>query len=203
MSMESVKRLASEITGSVTVERKSSGTQPSGTGVAKAPSFPRPASPLVQPDPLDELPLQLREIVGSGTAYLISWLRFSRQPIDPRYEDRALSALKILKAKVAPLARPASAEEILNVLEAVAQLFQVELPEEDGLMIYTLSLKDIPAQLLKRAAAEVCRTHQYKTMPTPVEFRRPVKDEAAMLTWLDKKLDVWIAQLQESVASHR
>ena len=196
MSMENMKQLVSGITGSVTVERKSSGTQPSGTGVARQPSFPRPASPLTQADPLDELPQQLREIVGSGTAYLISWLRFSREPIDARYVERALVALKNLKARVHPLARPARADEILNVLTAVADLFQVELPDDDGLILYSMSLSDIPASLLKKAGAEVCRTHGFKTMPTPSEFRRPVKDEAAMLRWLDSKLDVWIEQLE-------
>lgn len=197
MSLSNMKQLASKITGSVEEARKSSGITPSETGVAKLqPKFPRPRSPLVQDDPLQELPTQLHAIVPSGTAYLISWLRFSRTPLDAKYRDRALAALEDLQAVVKPKARPATPEEILNVLDAVAQLFQVELPEEDGLLIYTLSLADIPAPLLKRAAALVCQSHRYKTMPTPVEFREPVKEEAAMLRWLDKKLDIWISELK-------
>jgi len=91
---------------------------------------------------------------------------------------------------------PVDPAAVVRTLEAVAGMFQVTLPEEEGLMIYTAILSELPEPLLKRAVVEVCKTHKFKTMPLPSEFLDAVKDEAWQWRWLDQLLNKFITQLE-------
>lgn len=115
---------------------------------------------------------------------MISWLRFSREPLDPRYHERAKAALRKLENDCAEYFEPADPADIIKAVEKVAAVFQVSVPDEDGLLIYAAVLSDLPAPVLKRAVVTVCKTHKYKTLPLPAEFLEAAADEMWQWNWL-------------------
>lgn len=185
-----MKQISFETTGLQVEKPTPTGTLPSATGAGKLPSFPRPQSPVCKGDPLDELPPLLRQIVPSGTGLLISWLRFGREPLDPRYHERALAALVRLEQQCQDYLRPSDPEDIINAIAKVAEVFQVSVPDEDGLLIYAAVLQELPTPLVKKAVIEVCKTHKYKTLPLPAEFLDAVKDDLWQWKWLAKTLPI-------------
>lgn len=79
---------------------------------------------------------------------------------------------------------PATKEEILSVLGAIASMLQVSLPDEAGLKLYLHGLGFIPAELFKEAALRVSRTHKYPRLPLPADFSAAIKvemDQANMI----------------------
>lgn len=137
-------------------------------------------------DPLLELPVSVRAIVPSGTAHLISWLRFGLTELDQRYVPRAIAALEQVKANHLAMRAPATPEQLLDALTMIADTIQVELPEGNGLFVYVSLLGHLPAHVLKEAVLEVMRTHTYRTMPLPAEL---LKTEAAQ-RW--EFSDIWL-----------
>lgn len=113
-----------------------------------------------------------------------------------KLKPRAIQALKKIRTDGAPYLTPSSPELIVRMLETVAQMFQVSLPEDEGLMLYTAILSELPEPLLTKAVTEVCKTHKFKTMPLPSEFLDAVKDEAWQWRWLDQLLTKFITQLE-------
>ena len=132
----------------------------------------------------------------SGTALLISWLRFGKEPLDPRYKTRALQALTRLGEEHADYLRPADPEDIITAIEKVAMAFQVTVPEEDGLLIYAAVLSELPTPLLKKAVIEVCKTHRYKTLPLPAEFLDAVQNEIWQWEWLKQNLPKMVEKVK-------
>lgn len=127
---------------------------------------------------------------------MISWLRFSKEPLEEKYRPRALAALKKLEQELAPYRPPSDPADVINSLELVAKTLQVSLPDEDGLMVYAAILSELPTALLKEAVIEVCKTHKYPTMPKPADFLEVVKDRAWQYRWLHQGLAKWIKQLE-------
>lgn len=132
----------------------------------------------------------------SGTALLISWLRFGRGPLDQRYKERAHAALTRLATDYQDYLVPADPEDIIKAIEKVAMVFQVTVPDEDGLLIYAAVLSELSTPMLKRAVVEVCRTHKYKTLPLPAEFLAAASDEAWQWQWLAKTLPQLIGKIE-------
>lgn len=174
------------------------GTQLSVTGSAKPPSFPRPQSPVSKPDPLDELPPLVRAIVPSGTALLISWLRFSKEPLPEKYRARALAALKKLEADLVHYRPPSDPADVINALELAAKTLQVPLPDEEGLMVYAAILSELPTVLLKESVIQVCKTYKYPTMPKPADFLEAVAEQAWQYRWLHMSLQKWIGLVESA-----
>lgn len=135
-------------------------------------------------------------MIPSGSAYLISWLRFGKSPLPDKYRARAHAALLEIQSNVDEQTAPATAEQILDIVEGLASMLQVDLPDERGLELYVLTLMDIPAGLLKQAAVHVARNHKWRTMPTPAEFREPIKHDAYAYAWLRRRLPEWIAMVE-------
>lgn len=170
MSMKRVSETSSGIIGSAVAKLERTGQQATAIGSAKPQSFPRPVHPAVQADPLQELPRLVRSIVPVGTALLISFLRFSGEPLPDQYVVRAIAALERLGTEHEKLRTPAPPIEIIDALTMIASAIQVELPEEDGLFVYVTVLQGAPGFVLKEAMLEVMKTHTYRTLPLPAEI---------------------------------
>ena len=196
MSNSQLKPISFETTGMALEQPSSTGLRPIATGSVAQHSFPRPRSSLCMDNPRHELPMQLHEIVSEGQALLISWLRFSRAPLDERYHDRALVALDAMRQSIRPYVDPATPEQIIDMLTAVANVLAVELPEEQGLALFVGVLDGISAKLLTKAAHHVLRTHKYKSMPVPHDFLVPIQSDVGIYKWFDAKLAEWTDQIK-------
>lgn len=131
-----------------------------------------------------------------STARLISWLRFSKEPVPADRRGKALAVLRKLQSEIVDYKPPSDPADVITSLELVAKTLQVELPDEDGLMVYAAILSELPTAVLKKAVVEVCKTHRYPTMPKPADFLDAVKDEAWQWRWLHMQLANWIKQLE-------
>lgn len=137
----------------------------------------------------------MRPIVPESTARLISYMRFSKEPVPEHLKARAMVALKNLRDKAADYKPPSDPKDVITTLELVAKTLQVELPDEDGLMVYAAILSELPTAILKQAVIEVCKSHKYPSMPKPADFLEAVKDQAWQWRWLHQQVDRLIAQL--------
>lgn len=190
-----MKQLASVITGLPEAKPERTGMLPSVTGSGKQPALPRPQSPVCKDDPLDELPPSVRAIVPESTARLISYMRFSKEPVPEHLRARAAAALKTLKDKAEDYKPPSDPKDVITTLELVAKTLQVELPDEDGLMVYAAILSELPTAILKQSVIAVCKSHKYNSMPKPADFLEAVKDEAWQWKWLHMQVDKLLDQL--------
>ena len=127
---------------------------------------------------------------------MISYLRFSPEPLPGHLRAKARALLLKTQDDLADYKPPSDPADVITSLELVAKTLQVELPDEDGLMVYAAILSDLPVALLKRAVIEVCKTHKYNSMPKPADFLESVKDEAWQWRWLHLHLAKWIRQLE-------
>lgn len=191
-----MRQIASVITGSLEVKPEPTGQLPTATGSGKPPALPRPQSPVCKADPKDELPPSVRAIVPESTARLISYMRFSKQPVPDHLKAKAAVALRNLKDQAADYRPPSDPKDVITTLELVAKTLQVELPDEDGLMVYAAILSELPTAILKQSVIEVCKSHKYNSMPKPADFLEAVKDEAWQWRWLHMQIDQLISQLQ-------
>lgn len=191
-----MKQIASVITGLPEVRPEPTGTQAIVTGSARPPALPRPQSLVCKDDPKDELPPLVRATVPESTARLIEYLRFSREPVPAHRRARAREVLLKLQADLQIYKPPSDPADVITSLELVAKTLQVELPDEDGLMVYAAILSELPIAVLKQAVIEVCKTHKYPSMPKPADFLEAVRDQAWQWRWLHMGLDKWIKQLE-------
>lgn len=129
---------------------------------------------------------------------MISWLRFSKQPVPEHLKAKALAVLTRTQTELAQYRPPSDPADVINSLELVAKTLQVELPDEDGLMVYAAILSELPIAVLKQSVIEVCKTHKYPSMPKPADFLEAVKDQAWQWRWLHMGLDKWIKQLESN-----
>jgi hypothetical protein len=134
-------------------------------------------------------------MVPVSAARLIALLKSGKQPA-PENRPRVVAVLRQLQGELAEYRPPSDPVEVIKSLELVAKTLQVELPDEDGLMVYAAILSELPVAVLKRAVIEVCKTHKYPTMPKPADFLEAVKDEAWQWRWLHMQLAKWIKQLE-------
>ena len=65
---------------------------------------------------------------------------------------------------------PSSDEEILVTLKALADTFQVEIPEADGLEMYVAALRSIPRPAFLRARELLVLRHKWPRLPYPADF---------------------------------
>lgn len=68
------------------------------------------------------------------------------------------------------LQRPPSDEEILTTLNAMAEMFQVEVPEAIGLELYMAALRTLPHPAFVRARDVLVLQHKWPRLPYPVDF---------------------------------
>lgn len=122
-------------------------------------------------------------------------MRFSKEPVPEHLRARAAAALKTLKDQAADYRPPSDPKDVIGTLELVAKTLQVELPDEDGLMVYAAILSELPTAILKQSVIEVCKTHKYPTMPKPADFLEAVKEQAWQWRWLHLQIDSLIKQL--------
>lgn len=196
--MKKLSEIASSIIGSARVKPGATGTQLTATGSARRTTFPRPANPFCRGDPLLELPASLRPIVPSGTALLLSWLRFGETPLESRHLKRAIASLEELLRIHEQTRAPATDEEILDALTMIADTIQVELPEKHGLFVYVALLQALPQRVLQEAVLEVMRTHSYRTMPLPAEIlaAAPARDWPIHAEWIERLCNYHIGALK-------
>lgn len=123
-------------------------------------------------------------------------MRFSKEPVPGHLKLKAIAVLKKTQSDLAPYKPPSNPRDVITTLELVAKTLQVELPDEDGLMVYAAILSELPEALLKESVIAVCRTHKYPTMPKPADFLEAVKDQAWQWRWLHAGLARWLEQLE-------
>tara|TARA_R110000823_G_scaffold4918_11_gene19656 strand:+ start:1599 stop:1988 length:390 start_codon:yes stop_codon:yes gene_type:complete len=73
----------------------------------------------------------------------------------------------------------ASKKYIAQLIERMAQLFQCNVPDHQGLEMYFAVLSDYPEALLRQAAKTVATTHKWPRLPFPADFIAVIEDEAA------------------------
>lgn len=86
-------------------------------------------------------------------------------------------ALTKLHARYAP----ASDEEMLRTLEKMAEMFQVSVPEADGLELYLAALRELPRPAFVKAREALLREHRWPRLPYPVDFIEAAKLTVASL----------------------
>lgn len=122
-------------------------------------------------------------------------MRFSKEPVPDHLRARAAAALKNLKDKAADYRPPSDPADVITSLELVAKTLQVELPDEDGLMVYAAILSELPTAILKQSVIEVCKSHKYPSMPKPADFLESVKEQAWQYRWLHMQIESCLKQL--------
>jgi hypothetical protein len=190
-------------TGSRSASRDETGTQLTETGSARLSTLPRPAHPFCQGDPMTELPTSLRSIVSEPVALLLSWLRFSKKELDPCYARQGIEALTRLEADLVGLTAASEPGQVIAILEAMATVVQVAMPEDIGVKAYVALLQHIPPHVLELAMLEILRSHEYRTMPLPADFLKcgEVTMWKAAEPWLRKMCGEWKRQLQRQLDS--
>lgn len=164
------KPKSSSTTGSQEEQSEKTGIVPTATGSSKQQRLPRPTHPAVREDPKDELPRYVRQIVSDPAARLISWLKYGDAPLDSSLLPAARSIINKLEQDLDDISRPADENEIIEVLNMIADMIQVELPEETGLILYIQLLSELPRHIILEAGKEILKTHKYRTMPLPAHF---------------------------------
>jgi hypothetical protein len=113
-------------------------------------------------------------------------------------DDRkaAIAALEGQLEVAKVFARPADPRKVLALLTGTAQVFQVSLPEDDGLELYVGALASVPERLLIKALRQVCLTHRFKTMPLVADILEPIKDDMWAIGWLMEMCERRITELR-------
>lgn len=122
-------------------------------------------------------------------------MRFAKEPVPAHLRAKAAAALTTLKEKAADYRPPSDPADVITTLELVAKTLQVELPDEDGLMVYAAILSELPTAILKQSVIEVCKSHKYPSMPKPADFLEAVKEQAWQWRWLHLQIDTCLKQL--------
>lgn len=89
----------------------------------------------------------------------------------------AVDSLTTDLARLDDLALPASDPAIIKTLSALADVFQVTLPDDLGLEIYVTALRSIPRPAFVRAREQLVLTHKWPRLPYPSEFIEAGKEE--------------------------
>jgi hypothetical protein len=123
-------------------------------------------------------------------------MRFDKSVMaDPKFRHNAEAILDALEHQlIDELPTP---DEVLKMLTTVAELFQVTLPEDDGLAIYTGILLNVPRRLMSKAVMHVCSTHKYKTMPLPADFLAAIEEDMKATQWLRLTVQTQLERLQK------
>jgi hypothetical protein len=186
----SSKERSSEITGRELAVRRRTGTPPSATGSARLSVI---SSVTPEPEPRQAIPLEVRPIVGAQVASLLESLRGLSNPLrrpqilsslSSETRAAAVGALAGQLAVAEEFARPCSPQKIGRLLITTAEVFQVDLPSEEGLAIYIAALSAVPERLLIKAVRQVCISHRFKSMPLVADILKPIKDDMWAVGWL-------------------
>lgn len=110
---------------------------------------------------LDETATAFREMIMSQD-YAMS------QPLDWLLEAK-LSIEADIRGMIR-LQRPPSDEQILLTLNAMAEMFQVEVPEAIGLELYMAALRTLPHPAFVRARDVLVLQHKWPRLPYPADF---------------------------------
>lgn len=133
--------------------------------------------------------------MSNGIALLISWLRWSKEPLPEKYRARGRAALAQLRQTITDYLQPATSEAVIRSIDLLATTFQVSLPDEDGQMVYAAVLSEVSAPVLKNAVIKICKTHTYKTLPLPAEILKAAEEEMWQWRALGRIVDQCIATL--------
>ena len=160
------------------------------TGSGERLTLPRPDHRHARPDPKQELMPLLRPIVDDETASLLSWLNYGEKNLEPHQVPRALELLDRLEANLWVSDKRSRPDEILDVLEMMANIIQVDQPVDAGLKAYVSLLQPLPSHVLSASAMRILRTHTYRTMPLPAEFLQgpEAREWQAIVDYIPKQI---------------
>lgn len=82
------------------------------------------------------------------------------------------------------IALPASDTTIIKTLSALADVFQVTVPDDLGLEMYVAALRCIPRPAFVRAREQLVLTHKWPRLPYPSEFIEAARPESERLASL-------------------
>lgn len=129
-----------------------------------------------------------REIVGSRT---LRWLEENRHKLAHELTDHGRGSLTAAAALLAAdldtlerLTAPASDEAIIKTLTSMSEMFQVAVPEEQGLELYVAALRTLPRPAFVRARERLIVTHKWPRLPYPADFLEAGKETNDQLTTL-------------------
>lgn len=84
--------------------------------------------------------------------------------------QEALTSIEFDIRGMIRLQHPPSDEEILSTLNAMAETFQVEVPEAVGLELYMAALRTLPRPAFVRARDVLVLQHKWPRLPYPADF---------------------------------
>ena len=120
----------------------------------------------------------------SCAASLASWRALDTLPNEARV--RVAAAIPALEAALEPATVQAAAVALEPLISLIDRYGLVALPaDQDGreealgriARGYRDDLADLPSDLLVLAVQRIVRTHRYRNLPLPAEFRRAVAEE--------------------------
>lgn len=83
---------------------------------------------------------------------------------------------------------PASEAEILETLRALADTFQLTVPDSMGLELYVAALRTLPRPAFIEARKQLVLHHKYMKLPYPADFVAAGQDEASKIKTVDTVL---------------
>jgi hypothetical protein len=77
---------------------------------------------------------------------------------------------------------PPTPDDIAKALRAMAQMFNVPVPEPTGLALYELALSDLSAPAFKQGCRAVLKVHKWPRLPYPAEIIEHAKIHHELMT---------------------
>ncbi len=72
---------------------------------------------------------------------------------------------------------PVTGDDLADALDTFARMLGCNVPDEQGLKLYMLAVRDIPRGLLPPATVRLAATHKYSRLPLPADFRKSIEAE--------------------------
>lgn len=148
----------------------STGTQAGATGSARRSEI-TPADPPASPHAWMG---SFEPIVSELT---LRWLAENKHKLAHELTDHGSASLTqaadLLAADIDQLLKlqvPATDGAIVRTLGAMAEMFQVQVPDQGGLDLYVAALRSLPRPAFVRAREQLIATHKWPRLPYPADF---------------------------------
>lgn len=161
-------------------ELTSVGIMPSDAGSGARLPIAAPVGPGLGPPGLSPL---LRRTIDARTMHWLVSLRSARTLPTGMDPGQIRHDLAPVLTRVNALLAPADDAAIIQALTSLATLFQVSIPEGDGLALYVAALAGTPAPALQEACVSLAREHRYPRLPFPAEILEAARHCTAELRY--------------------
>jgi hypothetical protein len=91
---------------------------------------------------------------------------------------------------------PPSPDEIAKALKAMAQMFNVPVPEPTGLALYELALSDLSAPAFKQGCRAILKVHKWPRLPYPAEIIEQAQSHQNMMKIFKERFQLALSYVQ-------